>query len=161
MGKEEYYIETSKCEVFGPNGKDFCVEKNECEKRVNLCVDKRKNIFIHGYIIDYRERPVKDVVVRLFQYKDQNYLKSVSHTFTDCNGYYEFNLGGDYEGRYHISVSDYSDRKKKSYGDLPSYDDYDYDMDYGYEDDELCQCEYCRARRKSKRNDICKVNYCY
>lgn len=114
MNREEHYVGNSKCEVLMPSGTDICVDKDDCEKKVNICLECVKTVNISGYVFDCNERPVKNAVVRLFEYEDCDHLKAVCYTFTDCNGFYVINLKGNVEGKYHIMVSECREVKKNS-----------------------------------------------
>ncbi len=162
MGREEHCIDKSKCEILMPNGTDICLEKDDCEKKVNIKMKRIKTISISGYVYDYDEEPVENAVVRLFEYEDCDHLKAVCYTFTDCDGFYIFNLRGKFEGKYHIFVSECNDIRKHHCKDAC---DLDCDDDLSCEDNskESYSCIGCKrkscTKRKESEKETNKIDY--
>lgn len=71
---------------------DFCPKENEQIDAV-VRVPEEKRSVIHGVVKDWRDKVVKDAVVKLFEVitKGNTYsLKPVAHTFTDEWGQFLF-----------------------------------------------------------------------
>lgn len=157
MDREDCVMEHSKCEVLVPDGKDFCIEKDDCEKQVDICLKKRKNVSIFGYVCDCKDRPVKDAMVRLYQYEDYDMLREICHTYTDCDGYYQFNLRGNYEGKYHVFVSESNCCEKES-GNATC-------RKHICEEMYSCSCAQCQRneypKNSSRKTHTNKVDYYY
>ena len=129
MEREERFAGNSKCEIFLPNGTDICLDKNDCEKKVNIALDKMKTVNISGYVFDCNDNPLEKAIVRLYEYVDCGNLKAVCYTLTNCEGFYEFNLKGDFVGKYHISVSICKEIRKRHHKDNDCDCDCDCDCD--------------------------------
>lgn len=172
MNCEEPYIVNSKCEVLLPSGTDICIDKDDCEKKVNICMECVKTVNISGHVFDCNERPVKNAVVRLFEYEDCNRFKAVCYTFTDCNGFYVINLKGDVEGKYHIMVSECREVKKnschgndcKNYdcndkgscrecNDSMYWDEFEEEDSYSYRECKRKECNKCHEQKRENKID--------
>ncbi|WP_461204786.1 transthyretin-like family protein [Clostridium sp. DL1XJH146] len=71
---------------------EFKPKRNE-EIEAIIKVAKEYRSAIHGVVLDYNEKPVKNAVVKLFLKKDSNkkpLLKPLTHTFTDECGQFLF-----------------------------------------------------------------------
>lgn len=95
-----------------PNGEDFYVDKNDCEIQVDLVADKKKSIVIWGRVSDCHSKPIPGALIKLLKYMDScsHELRGICHTYTDKEGYYQFDLPADAYGKYRVIVS------KSAYG---------------------------------------------
>lgn len=166
MGKEVHCVENSKCEILMPSGTDICLEKDDCEKKVNIKMKRIKTISISGYIYDCNEKPVENAVVRLFEYQDCDHLKALCYTFTNSDGFYIFNLRGKFEGKYHIFASECKERRNHHCKDECDNEcDIDCDDEFPCEDNckESYSCIGCKrndcTKRQEPKKETCKVEY--
>ncbi len=71
---------------------DFCPKENE-QIDVQVKVPEEKRSVIHGVVKDWKDRVVKDAVVKLFEVVPKGsitILKPITHTFTDEFGQFLF-----------------------------------------------------------------------
>lgn len=172
MDRQEQFPVNQKCEILMPNGADICLEKNDCEKKVNIVMKKMKTINISGYVYDCNEKPVENAVVRLFEYEDCDHLRAVCYTFTNCDGFYVINLRGNFEGKYHIFVSECKEVKKRHHKDECNKNhnrdcdcNHDCDDDFSYMCDSMesyscagCTRNDCTKRQEAKK-ECNKIDY--
>lgn len=97
----------NQCSSIIPNGVDVCVDSCDCKVRADVTVERVKNVMIWGYVTDCLNKPVSNALVRLMKYQRgcNSNLQDICHTYTDCNGYYQFDLEQNCEGRYRVVVT--------------------------------------------------------
>lgn len=107
MNKPSDNYHDDSCSSIIPNGADLCVNKNDCEIKVDISVERIKSVVIWGHVLDCENRPVANALVKALKYINdrKNELEGICHTYTDCNGFYQFDLANCYEGRYRVAVS--------------------------------------------------------
>lgn len=90
-----------------PHGIDVCINPDDCKVQANISVKRVHCILLWGIVTDCKNEPVADALVKLLKYSSEcnNELQEICHTYTDCHGYYQFDLDGYCEGRYHVLVS--------------------------------------------------------
>lgn len=133
-----------------PSGTDVYINKNDCEVKADITVNRIKNIVVWGYVRDCKGYPIEEAFVNLLKYENSynNELKAISHTYTDCNGFYQFDLPSTCEGRYRVNVN------KCSYGNERNNCDFQSKQDSRCSLNSNCQTkpdECCI----SKRNSVC------
>lgn len=97
----------STCYTGIPTGVDICVQKNDCKIRADLKANCKKNVLIWGYVCDCNNKPIEGTLVHLLQYIGSctNDVRPVCQVYTDCKGYYQFDLPANSEGEYRVVVS--------------------------------------------------------
>lgn len=71
---------------------EFCPKPNE-EIEAIITIKKERRAAIHGIVLDWKNKPVKDAVVKLFEKEKKDCgcaLKPITHTFTDECGQFLF-----------------------------------------------------------------------
>lgn len=107
MRNQDQYCESNSCYPFFSDGKDFYVNRNDCDIQVDITERKEKRIIIWGNVCDCCGQPIAHALIKLFRYERdcKNKLRGICHTFTDCNGYYQFDLPGNSHGKYRVVAS--------------------------------------------------------
>lgn len=109
MGRQERgcEYEADRCCTMELGSEDFVIGKDECEIRVDIVTERvRQVVVIWGYVKDCGGCPVSGALVKLQQHgcRPQE-LRGIAHTFTDCKGYYQFDLMGDCGGKFRVVAS--------------------------------------------------------
>ena len=103
-----YNPNTNYCEYIQGNSTDLHISPKDCEVRVDLKVNRKRGIRVWGQIKDCENIPVSGVLVKLLKvinYCGKQDFVGVSHTVTDCNGFYQFELNRCDDSDYKIIVS--------------------------------------------------------
>lgn len=124
-----------------PKSVNLNINRNDCDIQMDISVERIKNTTVWGYVTDCENKPVPGVLVRLMKcIKCCTNLQNVCFTYTNCEGFYKFELQKNVEGDYVILLSKCA----------------------SYEDDVDCD-DTC-----SLKNPICKIeneqcyqNHCY
>lgn len=146
MRKCDNNYHTEVCTSILPRGKDIFISKNDCDKQVNIKVDKVSTVIIKGYVTDLYDRPVSNALVSLIKCLDNGRKITICHTYTDCDGYYQFdikkNRDDNCEGKYRVYVSKCMDdkRDKKRRCDCSRGDE-----------KYFCDGDYCCKKKESDR----------
>lgn len=95
------------CTVILHDGTDVCVGRDDCEVQANITVDRVRSVMIWGIVTDCAGELVSGALVRLLRYTGEcgSELQELCRTYTDCQGYYQFDLEQSCEGRYRVIVS--------------------------------------------------------
>ncbi|MGL4989954.1 MAG: hypothetical protein ACRC57_02140 [Sarcina sp.] len=96
------------CEYIQGNSTDLHISPKDCEVRVDLRVNRKRGIRVWGQVKDCENIPVSGVLVKLLKvinYCGKQDFIGVSHTVTDCNGFYQFELNRCDDSDYKIIVS--------------------------------------------------------
>ncbi len=82
------------CELVKGNSIDIEVEKEDCEVRADLVVNRSHTVRIWGQVKDCEGDGVSDVLVKLLKVLSKKHGKyvGVAHTITDCQGFYQFDV---------------------------------------------------------------------
>ncbi|OQB22827.1 MAG: hypothetical protein BWY11_02032 [Firmicutes bacterium ADurb.Bin182] len=86
-----------KCEAILGSASEFEVRENDCEIRADISVRKIGCVRIWGRITDCNDNPVEEALVKLLKKNDLSgcvKYEGVSHTVSDCEGFYQFNVCG-------------------------------------------------------------------
>lgn len=103
-----YNPNVSYCEYIQGNSTDLHISPKDCEVRVDLRVNRRRAVRVWGQVKDMDNMPVAGVLVKLLKvvsYCGKEDYVGVSHTATDCNGFYQFELNRCDDSDYKIIVS--------------------------------------------------------
>ena len=96
------------CEYIQGNSTDLHINPKDCEVRVDLRVNRKKGVRVWGQVKDCENIAVSGVLVKLLKvinYCGKQDFVGVSHTITDCNGFYQFELNKCDDSDYKIIVS--------------------------------------------------------
>lgn len=95
------------CTAILPGGADVCVGRDDCKVQANITVDRVRSVMIWGVVTDRSGAPVAGALVRLLRYTGEcgTQLRELCITRTDGQGYYQFDLERNCEGRYRVVVS--------------------------------------------------------
>lgn len=90
------------CELILGTNVDVHVNKNECEIRADIVVEKKKSVRIWGQVITCEHQVVEDALVELVRVINKcecgkKLYEGIAHTYTDCKGFYQFDVC-DYKG---------------------------------------------------------------
>ena len=99
---------TNYCEYIQGNSTDLHISPKDCEVRVDLRVNRKQGVRVWGQVKDCENVPVSGVLVKLLKvinYCGKQDFVGVSHTITDCNGFYQFELNRCDDSDYKIIVS--------------------------------------------------------
>lgn len=113
--ENSYYGYPISCEelIIGNNA-DLCVNKDDCEVKVNIGVKRLNTVRLWGQVLDCDGYPVANALVKLLKFTNQNGVcnyEGVAHTISDCNGFYQFDVPSTCAAvKYKILVS------KSAYG---------------------------------------------
>jgi len=110
---EDYDCEyqTEICESITGNTLDLDLKKCDSEVRADIKVGKSKNccVRVWGQVKDCDGNPVKDALVKLlksYYYHGKIKFDGISHTTTDCMGFYQFDVCVDDDNtKFKIIVS--------------------------------------------------------
>ena len=110
---------------------DFCPRENE-QIEVYIKVPEEKRSVIHGVVKDWRNKVVKDAVVKLFEEVpkgDECDLKPITHTFTDECG--QFLFGPLYAHKKYVIKVWFDDVRIREMEITPEDDECDYHNERG------------------------------
>lgn len=105
---ENYNPNVNYCEYIQGNSTDVHISPKDCEVRVDLRVNRKRAVRLWGQVKDLDNMPVAGVLVKLLKvvnYCGKQDFIGVSHTATDCNGFYQFELNRCDDSDYKIIVS--------------------------------------------------------
>lgn len=107
MSCSNHHCSQPSCSSVLPHGEDVYVSGKECDIKVDISVDQVRSIVIWGHVIDCRRCPVPNALVNLMRYTDRcsGKLEEVCHTYTDQNGFYQFDLRDGCTGYYRILIT--------------------------------------------------------
>lgn len=80
------------------NSVDICVNNNDTEVKAKVVVQERDTVRVWGQVVDCSNKGVPFALVKLLR-ETCNGLESVSHTITDCEGFYQFDVCPGRQGR--------------------------------------------------------------
>lgn len=119
------YPPKSDCEFIEGNSLEIEVCKNDCEVNADIEVSRRKLIPLWGQVTDCDGVPVANALVKLLkQVFIHGKIKhiSVSHTITDCMGFYQFELHPtNAKNKFRILVSKALYKTEKIVDDYDNY----------------------------------------
>lgn len=155
------------CEYIQGNSTDLHIGPKDCEIRVDLRVNRKRSVRIWGQIKDCDNIPVSGVLVKLLKvikYSNKQDFIGVSHTVTDCNGFYQFELAKCDGSDFKIIVSKDAVGKERTispstndcdtcddcngFADCDNYDNYD-------DCDDCDDCYYPSKPNKPQRPKPC------
>lgn len=95
------------CVAIIPCGEDISIERSDCEVQADLCLSRRETVVIWGNVTDCQNNPVDGALVKLLKYADgcSGELQGICHTYTDCKGFYQFDVPRCTEGKYRVIAS--------------------------------------------------------
>lgn len=73
------------------NSVNFLVGKNDCEIKADVVVNVKESIRVWGQVKDCFGNTVEGALVKLLR-KTPNGLRGISHTISDCRGFYQFDI---------------------------------------------------------------------
>lgn len=86
-----------------PNGTDLYVAPGDCKVQADIRMNDVRGTVICGVVTDNRGRAAANVAVRLLKYCNHcSGFRAVACTYTDCCGYYQFELEQGFCGRYRV-----------------------------------------------------------
>lgn len=89
------YLNNSCCEVINGNNIDMDLCTDDCEIRADIVVSKANTVRVWGQVKDCDDGPVVNALVKLVRpvnMGDKIEYEGVSHTLTDCSGFYQFDV---------------------------------------------------------------------
>lgn len=97
MDKYKYNINCKCNKLILGNSVDINVDLNNCESeiRADIIVSEYNSIRLWGQILNCKKLPVKDALVKLVKViysSNGNKYQGISHTLSDCEGFYQFDL---------------------------------------------------------------------
>lgn len=129
---------------------EFCPKENEQIEALVKVPDEPRSV-IHGVVVDFKNKVIKDAVVKLFEVLPGNpcRMKPLTHTFTDDCG--QFLFGPLQPNKKYAVKVWYSDVKIRELIIAPDcdddcHDDHSDDCDCRDEDDDCTQLNYKRPK---------------
>lgn len=80
------------------NSVDICVRECDTEIKAKVVVQERDTVRVWGQVVDCQNRGVPFALVKLLKEGCRG-LESISHSITDCDGFYQFEVCPERDGR--------------------------------------------------------------
>ncbi|MGL4655758.1 MAG: hypothetical protein ACRCWM_07740 [Sarcina sp.] len=93
------------CKIIQGNSLDVEIFDNDCEVKADIIVTSKNTIRLWGQATDCDGMPVPNVLVKLLKYVNEctcPKFVGISHTISDCYGYYQFDIDRCDIGKFRI-----------------------------------------------------------
>ena len=87
------------------NSVNIDIDRCDTEVKAKIVVKERDSVRIWGQVVDCDNCPVAYALVKLLKEGCNCNFESISHTMTDCNGFYQFDVCPEDQGREFVVLA--------------------------------------------------------
>lgn len=96
MEEKNEFLSFEACELIEGASADVHVNRNECEVRADIVVERRRSVRIWGQVLTTDHSPVENALVQLVRVSAKcecgKVYEGIAHTVTDSKGFYQFEV---------------------------------------------------------------------
>jgi hypothetical protein len=91
------FLNCETCELIAGTNMDIHVNRNECEVRTDIIVEKKRSVRIWGQVLTTDHCAVENALVELVRVSKncecgKRVYEGIAHTITDSQGFYQFEV---------------------------------------------------------------------
>ncbi len=103
------FMNCDTCELIAGANMDVHLNRNECEVRADIIVEKKRSVRIWGQVLTTDQTPVENALIQLIRVSTtcncgKTIYEGVAHTITDNKGFYQFDVCSALDDLFKIIV---------------------------------------------------------